>query len=48
MKMKKRLAKLAIVAALLIAATAPASAASICDFEPTSFDMWLYQKFFCR
>lgn len=45
--MKKKIAKLAIVAALLIAAAAPASA-SICDYEPTSFDMWLYQKFVCR
>ena len=48
MQMKKKLVKLAIVAVLLVGATAPVAAASICDFEATSLDMWLIQKFVCR
>jgi hypothetical protein len=41
--MKKRLAKLVIVAAVLVGATAPVSAVSICDLEPTSFNVWFLQ-----
>lgn len=45
--MKKKLAKLAIVAALLIGATAPVSAVSICDLSPTTFEIWFIQQFYC-
>jgi hypothetical protein len=48
MQMKKKLAMVAIAAAVLLGATAPVSAASICDFEPTSFDVWLIQQFVCH
>ena len=47
MQMKKKLVKLAIVAALLVGATAPVAAVSICDFEPTTFEMWFIQQFYC-
>ena len=45
--MKKKLVKLAIVAALLVGATAPASAVSLCDVSAFSFDVWFYQQFYC-
>jgi hypothetical protein len=45
--MKKRLAKLVIVAAVLVGATAPVSAVSICDLEPTTFEIWFIQQFYC-
>jgi hypothetical protein len=47
MRMTKKLAVVVIAAALLVGATAPVSAASVCDFEPTTFEMWFYQLFYC-
>ena len=47
MRMKKKLATIAIAAALFVGATAPVSALSICDIEATSFEVWLIQQFVC-
>lgn len=46
--MKKKIAKIAIAAAVLVGATAPASALSICDIPATSADIWFIQQFVCR
>jgi predicted porin len=47
MQMKKKLAMIAIAAALLVGAAAPASAVSICDVEATTFEVWFIQQFYC-
>jgi hypothetical protein len=47
MQMKKKLAVVAIAAALLVGATAPVSAVSLCDVEPFSFETWFYHMFYC-
>jgi hypothetical protein len=47
MRMKKKLATVVIAAALLFGATAPVSAESICDLEPTTFEIWFIQQFYC-
>jgi len=47
MKMMKKFAKVAIVAVLLVGASAPVSALSVCDLEPTTFEIWFIQTFYC-
>ncbi|MFY9822248.1 MAG: hypothetical protein WAM82_12775 [Thermoanaerobaculia bacterium] len=47
MRLKKKLAMVVIAMAVLIGATAPVSAVSLCDLSPTSFDLWFYQLIYC-
>lgn len=47
MQMKKKIAKVVIAAAVLVGATSPVSAVSICDIPATSVDIWFIQQFVC-